>query len=268
VEDTALRLEFDTVLLVGDTHANPTWWHQVVKAEAARLDVDAIVVLGDFGWWPHDTAFRKSVQEFQIPTWFLDGNHEHHHDLAAAVATARNRMGIDDPTSPVQLDGNLGYLPRGARFSVGDVSVACVGGTHSIDRTHRTAGVDWFAEERLDDVDIQRASQYGHVDVLLCHDAPAGWEIPGLRPDAQLPPTWQTERPICREHRQRLREIFVALTPRHVVHGHYHSAYSLDVVEAWGTVHVDGLDCDDEPHSLATLSHDAGTPVISRVDLH
>lgn len=261
----AMELRFDSVLLVGDSHANPSWWATVVAPTAEMLSVDAVVQLGDFGWWPHAGAFRRLVRDSDIPTWFLDGNHEHHPDLADVVGHARRRHGIDDPLEPVPLKGNLGYLPRGSRFSVGDATVAACGGAHSIDRALRHIGVSYFYGEVLDDDDVERAAAGGRADVLLSHDAPAGWEIPGLLPDRDLPAAWRGERPRCEAHRQQLRRVYEALTPTRVIHGHYHSAYCLEVPEPWGTVTVDGLDCDGTSYSMALLTAVDGEATLERL---
>lgn len=256
------KLQFSRVLLVGDSHANVAWWRDVVAPAAERLGVDAIVQLGDFGWWPNEGVFRRLVRESAKPTWFLDGNHEHHPDLAEALGHARRRHNIEDLLVPVPLKGNLGHLPRGSRFSVGDVTVACVGGAHSIDRALRKIGVSYFDGEVLSDDDVVRAGAGGHADVLLCHDAPAGWEIPGLLPRPDLPPAWRGELPRCEAHRDLLRRVYEALTPRLVVHGHYHSAYRHPVDEAWGTVEVHGLARDTMSGSLTVLSAPDGVPFV------
>lgn len=47
-----MALQFSRVLLVGDSHADVMWWRYVVAPTAERLDVDAIVQLGDFGRRP------------------------------------------------------------------------------------------------------------------------------------------------------------------------------------------------------------------------
>jgi hypothetical protein len=46
----------------------------------------------------------------------------------------------------------------------------------------------------------------------------------------------------CWAHQAIVREVFEAVTPSTLVHGHFHTGYELDVDEAWGPVHVIGLD--------------------------
>jgi hypothetical protein len=105
----------------------------------------------------------------------------------------------------------------------------------------------------VSDDDIARCTEGGDVDILVTHDAPAGWPIPGLRPDHEAPRLWQPELPACRAHRDRLAEVLAATRPALVVHGHYHVGYRLDVQTEWGDIHVVGLSHDGTTRSLALL---------------
>jgi predicted phosphodiesterase len=256
------------VLFVGDTHANPIWWHEVVEPLAERIDADAIIQLGDFGYWPSVDGefFAQMVRECAVPVYFCDGNHEHHDVLARDVAAARDRHRIVDPTAAVPLGGALRFLPRGARLRLGSVSFCAVGGAVSIDRASRTPGRDWFAEERVSDDDVALAAAGGHADVMLCHDAPGGWAIPNLPAPAEMSMRAQLELPASGEHRMRLRAAFEAISPSVVVHGHYHSRYRLEVDEAWGPVTVEGLDCDGSPGAFAAMDCDDG-PVLRNLSV-
>jgi predicted phosphodiesterase len=253
------------VLLVGDSHANRRWWMNIVVPAALEQNVDAIIQLGDFGWWPNERFFRNAVANSPVPVWFLDGNHEHFPDLKSEVAYARKKNAISDATSPVPLLGSLGYLPRGARFTVDGVTFAVAGGAHSIDRGVRRLGESYFLDERLTDDDVAAITTGGHADVLLCHDAPSGWIIPGLAPVEKLPLAWRGEQVECEDHRELLRRAYEALTPTQVVHGHYHRTYSKAVDEAWGTVFVDGLNCDGAYGSLAVFEVVDGTISVERI---
>ncbi len=244
------------VLLVGDSHTNTQWWKGTVVPAALDAKVDAIIQLGDFGWWDEHNTFRTTVADSPLPVWFLDGNHEQFPALKVAVADARKRNSITDPTAPVPLFGNLGYLPRGARFTIDGVTFCAVGGAHSIDRPFRKIGVSYFFDECITIEESEIATAGGHADVLLCHDAPSGWEIPGLAPLDMLPVAWQKEESACHEHREILREIYEELTPKQVVHGHYHRMYSKAVDESWGTVFIDGLNCDGTHGSIAVFETD------------
>lgn len=243
------------MLVVGDTHANRAWWTDVVVPVAERVAADVIVQTGDFGYWPGAAgeAFVDAVAWGALPVFFADGNHENHELLRYDVDVARAEHGITDPTVPVPLVGQLTYLPRGGRARFGDVDVVALGGARSIDRRQRTPGLDWFLAEAVDEADLARVAAGGPAQVLLTHDAPSGYAIPGLSPVWELPVPWQTEQPGCEEHRERIREAMEAVRPRLVVHGHYHRRYQLTLDEPWGPVQVEGLDCDGTSGAFVVL---------------
>ena len=239
------------VLLVGDTHANITWLTRAVIPIARREHADLILQLGDFGWWPGNDAgdaFIEAARRSPGPLWWIDGNHEHHDDLAR-----RRQVAGLDRGAPLPLGGNLTYLPRGARIDLDGVSAVVCGGAHSIDRQLRNPGQSWFEAERITDADIAQAVSGGRADILVSHDAPAGWEVPGLIPDELLPPRLHAELPACQSHRRVLAEVFTGVTPSLVVHGHYHSAYGTTFDAPWGPVEISGLDCDGTAGNMALL---------------
>ena len=244
------------LLVVGDTHANTAWWDNAVAPLAQRLGVGGIIQVGDFGYWPLKPNFMATAVASPVPVWFLDGNHEHHPALAADVTAARAAAGIDDPRAPVPLGGSLIYLPRGARLRLGQVDFAALGGARSINRADQNPGVDWFPEEAVSNDDLEVVIAGGPADVLLSHDAPSGYMIPGLLPDWQLSTQWQAELPSCQEHRGRIREALEALQPQLVIHGHYHQRYTTVLNEAWGKVSVEGLDCDGSSQAFLVVETD------------
>ena len=134
------------LLLVGDTHGNGRWCKQLARIAAAN-QCDAVVQLGDFGYWPHQQWGRTFLQHVAdlaassgIPWYWLDGNHENH-DMLAACA---------DPTAaPAMLEIRPGvhYLPRGHRWEWSGVRLGALGGAASIDAAWRTEGVSWWRGE-------------------------------------------------------------------------------------------------------------------------
>jgi hypothetical protein len=252
---------FDRVLCVGDTHGNSAWWGRFVAPLADHVGADAIVQVGDFGFWPgrwDGDAFLDQVRSSRVPVLFLDGNHEDHPALRAATGYPRR--------IPCNLGGNLWYLPRGSRLRIAGADAVAVGGARSIDRALRRPGVDWFWEEALDDEDLASLGTE-RADILLSHDAPAGWAIPGLAPDAALPLAWRGERPACEEHRARLRQALEVVRPELVIHGHYHQSYDLVRDEAWGPMSVAGLSEDGSGLDACVLlsACDEGS-VLQRLD--
>jgi hypothetical protein len=234
----------DSVLVTGCVHADYSWFAERVLPTAAENEVDAVLVTGDFGFWRDRKgliqAATTSLARWGVKTWFIDGNHEEHPYLAAEVRKAR--VEGEPERSPVSLGGSLTYIPRGGRFMLGDLSGLGCGGARSIDELFRTAGYDWFLEEVLSEADVAAATAGGHADLLVTHDAPRGWNIPGLIPLSEMAPEWRAVIEQCWAHQALVREVFEAATPATLVHGHFHTGYDMTVEESWGPVRVLGLD--------------------------
>jgi hypothetical protein len=243
-----MKLTTPSALFVGDTHADAGWLKFVVLPTAVKMGITTIIQVGDFGYWPDSRKFMQVVKtaraKFGVDVWFIDGNHEHFTKLNRDVAAAQVAAGIPEGNrDPVELSPGFVYLPRGSRISVAGRSVACVGGAASIDRADRIVGTSWFSEERINDSDISAVSVGGHADILITHDAPAGWRIPGVMSEGPLQSSWYAELPSCDEHRGRVREVLELVTPSTLVHGHYHAAYEHWSTESWGRLDTFGLDC-------------------------
>ena len=80
--------------LVGDTHANTGWFMRVIQ-EMAADNIDVIVQLGDFGWWPESRfawKVSRTAVEAGVDVLFVDGNHEHHPHLRKTARESRPRL--------------------------------------------------------------------------------------------------------------------------------------------------------------------------------
>lgn len=241
-------LSAESALFVGDTHGDAGWLKSVVLPTARKMGIGTVIQVGDFGYWPESRKFlnvvRNARAKFGVDVWFIDGNHEHFTTLNRNVSAAQVATGVPEGNrDPVELSPGFIYLPRGSRISVAGRSVACVGGAVSVDRADRIVGTSWFPEERINDSDILAVSVGGHADILITHDAPAGWRIPGAASEGALPISWYAELPSCDEHRGRVREVLELVTPSTLIHGHYHTAYEHWSTESWGRLDTFGLDC-------------------------
>jgi hypothetical protein len=255
------------ILVVGDTHGNKRWWESEVLPRAERLEAGLICQLGDFGYWPRRRGpareFVNTVADSPIPVLFLDGNHEDHVSLRAAVAEVRSRMFLN-PTSPVPLGGSLLYLPRGARLVWEGVRVAALGGAHSIDRRLRTTGVDWFKEESIGLDDLALLESGGPVDVLLTHDVPAAAPVQGV-PLEDMPKAWLGELPDALAHRILVQQGLDSVQPSVLLHGHFHTSWRHRLERPWGECDVHGLDRDTTgADAFAVLECDNGKVTVSR----
>lgn len=241
------------ILVVGDLHGDPQSLQYIFET-AHQLDVQAIVQIGDYGFWEHHPAggafldlTAEGVQISGIPFLWLDGNHESHTLL-------RSKYGPGGPEHCPTWEGfweirtGVYYLPRGVRWSWNGHRFMALGGAYSIDKawrlaqTARDGAPRWWPEEELTDAEVEAAinQREEFIDVLFTHDKPFAATVPwdkGIIP-ATLP------------NQHRIQKVVDALKPLWVVHGHLHYHYQ-DHIPGGPT--VIGLNCNlnDRPTVLA-----------------
>jgi hypothetical protein len=159
-----------TVMLLGDVHGDRGFTRNAIRW-AAENNVDRIVQVGDFGFWPRTNPGRTFLHDvgklsvnLHVPLYFIDGNHEDHDmlDTLPRAASGFAHYGKYPVT----------YIPRGTRWEWDGVWFGAFGGAFSIDRYHRVkcgAQYGWFPQEMPNPDVIQ---DLGKVDVLLTHDSP------------------------------------------------------------------------------------------------
>ena len=79
------------MLLCGDIHSNADTAARA-SAAAAALGCEVVLQVGDLGWRPGDPAsveMCEAIAAGGVPWVFVDGNHDHLGELAAAAATHR-----------------------------------------------------------------------------------------------------------------------------------------------------------------------------------
>lgn len=236
--DPSVQMVEPKVLAVaGDWHGNTQWALSAIEY-ASNHGADAIIQVGDFGFWTagkHTEHYLARVEEMLqdcgVLLYWLDGNHEDH----------TRRAEFNDPAErPLTT-----YLPRGTRWEWWGKKWMAVGGAFSIDRYLRKEGVGWWPEELLTDEEVELACSPPHgLDVILTHDCPRGVNIPGIGPDSK-PRGGQDIWPAdmlygAQLHREKMRQIWDAHQPGLWIHGHYHVLH-----ETWlrNTKFI-GLDCD------------------------
>lgn len=208
-----MTASYRRLLLIGDIHGDlPTLRAAFSRAEEEGCQ--ALIQLGDFGWWPHtDWGFRfveqvkKLVAEFGLPLYFIDGNHDNHPDLWAAHESV-TAEGFH------QISERFFYIPRGLRWQWSGVGFLAVGGGYSIDVALRTPGFSWWPTELLSEEEILKAIDPSGVpvDVVLTHEAPEGVNL-GI---SMFPI------PLAERSRKDVRRIVDHVKPTRLYHGHYH----------------------------------------------
>lgn len=201
------------VLIAGDTHGDIAHVRYLIRT-AVKQGIRHIVQVGDFGYWPHMEPFHERVNGLaageSITFAWLDGNHENFDALEANVDTTA--------PMPQPMASHLTYLPRGCTWTWDGCRFMALGGAYSIDKEYRTEGRSWWPQELLTREQVETAMDRGPVDVLLTHDAPDG-VCPIVTPDYKGDFTSQG-------NRKAVLAVLEAVTPRLLVHGHYHHRYS------------------------------------------
>ena len=257
------------VLVLGDIHNRDGVLHAALNvAERERCDV--VVSVGDF--WLQDCSWgtrpRTHVEGYPSISWtplmrlamaaplpilVVDGNHEvwpclvdyaQRPDVAEARAAGR----------PLHLGGTLWWADRGSTWTWSGRRCGALGGAVSPDKfITKLAPHRWPDHEAPSRDDLRRllANAPDGLDVLFCHDAPAGVEgLKGLPP--ALIPDWILAE--CREVRSLLRDAVERTEPRLVVHGHWHQT-NHEHIRA-GNTEVVGLNRDGNGGCVTVLDLD------------
>lgn len=240
------------ILVVGDTHGNAEWVHDVVIPRAVEAGVSKILQVGDFGFvWPSPNYPRrldtlsKALDRVGIDLHFLPGNHEDYDKLdALAASTPQTRS----PEGHIPLRSRLFYTGKVSAWSWNGRRCTVVGGATSIDRHLRTPGKSWWPQEALTSEEADAARALRRTEVLFTHDCPVSHPF-RLLPDAD-----------SLSHRQRITDVARVLRPQVWFHGHYHAFAQYPFVHESGVCEVTSLDRD-------TTSSWANTEVLTLTSL-
>lgn len=261
------------LLVAGDIHGDPQHIAYLFE-RAINQDVQAILNVGDFGYWEHQPgggAFLDLCSSLAVdndmPLYWIDGNHENHTML-------RERYGPNGENYKPTDEGfweirpGVYYIPRGTRWTWNGVRLMGLGGAYSVDKDYRLAreqgrvsiewgwtaghvrkfgatgpGTMWWPEEELSDEELEFAlSDPEPLDILFSHD----------KPRASNPPWNRKDLLECYPNQDKIQTVIRNLTPKLVVHGHLHFRYE-DQIRARDdlTTYVVGLDCNpDQPSDL------------------
>lgn len=231
-----------SIVIAGDWHGNQMWALHAITQASHRLPaagVRIIIHLGDFGVWPgkngYIPALSRILRDKNMMLWFLDGNHDDHHQIAVIHDQC-------DDAGPVPMDDDqrIWHLPRGTRWSWHGIRWLAVGGAGSPDWQRRAPGYSWWPEEVISADQVATISASGVADILLAHDCPGNYT-----PPCPPPPLWW-DLDYCRISARRLQDITNAVQPMLIMHGHFHTNRNDTVDTPWGRVQVVGFDMDGE----------------------
>lgn len=227
------------VAFAGDWHDNFRYmWRACYWAH--QKGVDAIVQVGDFGFWSNGRAYddlNAQLEKWDIYLFFIDGNHENFPLL--------NSIPVNDEGYR-EIRSRIIHLPRGFRWEWYGHTFTALGGAHSIDEGFRTEGVDWFKEEDITVDDMKKTIDGGLTDFLITHDAPHSANVPLDPAFAAMFPHKVVQK--CELNRWMLEKVCTHLRPLWIIHGHYHVNY--EAYTGWWSDklgRITGLDCDGNP---------------------
>lgn len=206
------------VVLAGDWHGHISQSTRVIK-HAVKNEINTIVQVGDFGINQRDTEFldvtQSELEKQNVTIYFIDGNKDYQPKLYALPFE-------EDGTKKVR--DNIFYLPRGFRWNWHGFSFLGLGGAPSINYKQSPSHI-WCREEYITQKDIDKSIQGGPVDFLVSHDSPAG--VPNHVDDKDnfeiLQRYGRDALMYCRNHRELLKYVTDKVSPRFIVHGHYHA---------------------------------------------
>ncbi len=256
------------ILVAGDTHGNWLHWKRVLLPAAHEHQVDGIVQLGDFGYWPligegrdYLAWLSAELDDDDLSVIFVDGNHEDHKALRQLPAR---------PDGFVEVTDRILWAPRGHRWSWQGVRFLALGGAYSIDRHERkldSGRWGWFKEEVITPEQASRAIAGGPADVLLTHDAPVG-ALPQVTVYGLV-----KFLPGVHQSAGRVREVADATKPKLLLHGHWHQFQQVrlpgqetEVIglstdgtrKSWMVLDLPGLEITHAPTTQASLDPFAG----------
>jgi hypothetical protein len=252
------------IMVVGDIHGDLNFLLDRVYPAAQRGGALAILQLGDFGYWEHESsgvafmdALAERADDTEIPLFWLRGNHDNYR-------LAMERYGANLTAQRfVRCRRHVLLIPDGLVWTWAGKTLRAFGGAYSPDKLARldaeqrayrksviresarravgrprknlpsTAETLWFSDEELTDqqyVELLETPTPA-IDVIVSHDRPSSVTIPGVAvsddPEWNRNATW-------------LQQVLVHHHPATWLHGHMHRRY-MDTVrsgddDCWTTV--------------------------------
>lgn len=252
--------------IAGDWHGNTEWALKTLRA-FAKLNINTIFQLGDFGiWGGHDSAkyILKIAKELNVNNQTLyvtPGNHE---DYVRILSKEVDSRGVR-----VYQHDRILLLDRGTRGKIAGRNFVSLGGANSIDYKGRIEGLSWWREESITLSDIYKTVDGGPVDIFFSHDAPLGIEIVYSNKADGM--GWGADAiSYSNKGREALRHAVDGVTPNLLFHGHHHIFQDKTTMLSNGVSNYElrsvGLACDNMPFSAIVFDFSSDTYNIIKVN--
>jgi hypothetical protein len=211
----------EKIAFAGDWHADAPYALTAVNW-AKDQGVDTMVHVGDFGYRFVDgfsASFIRSLtdelKKLDMQLYFVDGNHDNHEFLASLPTEFNGTRKVTE---------QVVYMPRGLRWTWGELDFLALGGAYSVDKPRRIPGQSWWPGETISYADYQKAVDGGKVNILISHDCPDGVAIPGLHHGVEF--FGQEQIDIANHARMPLTNAVIETEPNAVFCGHFHVRHS------------------------------------------
>lgn len=255
------------IAIAGDWHATSWWARDCINS--LPEDVRLLVHLGDFGLMgPTRDSYISTVSEVAarkgVDLWVIPGNHEDYDWLDAQLV---------DEEGVATIAENILILPRGYRFVIERVVFCTVGGAVSHDQAQRVTGQSWWPQEEISEAQVAAVCADGRADILLTHDAPTKAAPPNRSHDDLVQYAGVEVASKVLDHASRIQTICDALSPRRLLHGHFHARYTneftgRDRSDASYECQVDGLACDKLAGNIVLMTVNGGTESIEEFEVN
>ncbi|MFF3027586.1 metallophosphoesterase [Microbacterium sp. NPDC057944] len=213
-----ITLPDQRVAVCGDWHGNVEWARTVARVLPFMTpDVTTLLHLGD--WWMPPTETDDAFAETDIDRIFVTlGNHEPWDQISPMLD--------EHPGCAVRVSKLTWLLPRPARLTISGRRVLSLGGAASVDRQSRIEGLTWWPDEAITDEHVAAAIAGGPADLMLTHEGPAGTPVRPVREILRTNPHRfpATALEASATSRARIAEVWNAVRPELLAHGHMHVA--------------------------------------------
>ena len=161
--------------ITGDTHGE---YARFLKGCIPFIDTmnrhDYLFICGDFGFVSKSNkdkiALLDKLEQLPFTILFVDGNHEHFHDL--------NSFSVEEYCGGKihRIRKNIIHLMRSQVFTIEGKTILTMGGGYSLDKNQRIEGLDYFKEEMPSDEEYKEAlinlkNHNNQVDYIISHSA-------------------------------------------------------------------------------------------------
>jgi predicted phosphohydrolase len=162
------------VYVTGDTHTSESFNKLYFEGSQNLTKNDFVIILGDIEliWTDTDgSAWINKLNDMPFTTLFLDGNYDNYEKLSKLETVQKfgGNVGI--------LAESVFWLKRGEIYNIDGHTYLAVGGATSVNKDGRTEGVNWWADEELNDTEkeyiLANAEEHGGcVDFVITHTCP------------------------------------------------------------------------------------------------